>query len=255
MKFAYMTLLAALFSLTASAQVYSVNIVGFNKTPIAAAGDLRIMSTPFTGPSMTIQEIIGDQLDGNDFFFFSDRIYIFDHLDPSPHYIILYKKANGTWSYTSTPGKTDGDPSTEVLGPGTAFWIENAAGTADEVITVGEVVTDATVTIPIVEGIQLISYPYSSKVNIQTMTFKDLGVANAFFFFADRLYYFDPDLQEYVILYLGLDGANPTWLHFDGPNKDLPATFDLNPGEGFWYQHLSTGFNWVEAIPYQSALQ
>jgi len=246
--------LAASVTLAATNEVVSVNVVGYAKVNVPAS-KLVLCSAGFNtmDPNATVQEIMAGQLTGGWDYFGGDHVYLWDAT--AQQYTVLWKQDTG--------GVLDGDGwldsntgvlSTNKLVPGSAFWVESSQ-TADQTLTLlGEVVSAPTVNVPMVEGLNFFSYPYSAD---QALTNSTLQAANGSvggwdYFTADHVYSWDVTSQQYTVYWLQdtagvLDGDG--WVD---ANTGVASTEVMSLAEGFWYERMagSGSLTWSPTIPY-----
>jgi hypothetical protein len=237
-----------LASIAAFAQgpVYSVNIVGFQKVGVDA-GQFVLSSNPFVKPAQTVQDIVGAQLTGGTDFSTGDNMLLWNgsfynqlflvNLDGDP--------LDGQWvDETFTP-------STELLAPGTGFWIINRNAT-NTFTMVGDVVMDATKTRQINPGFNLISYPYSTSagVNSSALNLKKASgcQGGTDFSTGDNIFLWNGSFYNQLFLVdLPGDPLDDQWVD----ETFTPVSVDLQPGQGFWYLRNGSGsFNWTTTKPY-----
>jgi len=232
-------------TLTASAQgpVYSVNVVGFQKADVVDQ-DFAILANPFTQDTNDVNAVVGDQLTGFAIAPLAAKMFLWDTDANSGAggYIQLFKNAAGQWVYVTDSGTLATNPIPSQVG----FWVQNstlASGT-NKVVFVGDVVDDDSVTVPVNAGFQILSYPYSATKDVQTS-----GLTNGYAFpiapLADRIFHWDAQQQSYKQYFLSSDRQ---WHYVT--NAAVVATLNLEPNQGFWYQHVGSGFDWTEPRPY-----
>jgi hypothetical protein len=114
---------------------------------------------------------------------------------------------------------------------------------------VGDVVNDAAVTNTIVEGLQMISYPFSAPVVVSALTLTN-GVAGTSVGTADNLIFYVPSNQSYKTYYLFSSG-NPSFHRRWRDTSSFATNVMVNPGQSFWYRsRTNTPLTWVEKRPY-----
>ncbi len=165
----------------------------------------------------------------------------------------FYKCNNAAeWENTSLPIQDD-----VVLEPGGAFWLVHPEGEGtNEVSLLGEVLGGSTDTqdVAIVEGYQMVSYPYATEIAVQDLTPANAtGAGN--YLNADRIIVWQADTQTYQAYALFDDDGK--WYKANNAaeweNTSLPPTDRvIGIGEGFWYVSQS-GFTWSEGCPYSTA--
>ena len=126
--------------------------------------------------------------------------------------------------------------------PGTAFYVYNRQ-LADIVIAItGRMVLEDSLTLELLQGQNLIAYPYSAPISLQDTTFAVSGATGAASI-GDN-----PDVLSL------LDSSDQFWLHHDGlwrgTNSEL-ADVTLDTAAGFWFNSQSA-FSWTEPVPYST---
>lgn len=252
---AFLGLVLAATVAYATNQVTSVNVVGYTK--IEAPGqELVLKAMSFDAFDQTLVGVFGtNQLNkktAKGGWGAADKIYIWD---PSlPGYKIygqdvdneFYDVINGGSAVTS-----------EIMTAGTAFWMRSAAsqGVTNQVTLMGEVVAAPTQIVDIVEGLQLISYGFSSDLTLQGSEFVNSGAnlatvkggAGA----ADKVYVWKPGVGFEIYA----PDETGTWYNLD-EWKVTPADVNIELGNGFWFlRRTGTGtFPWTETNKYLNNL-
>ena len=242
-------LLAGYYAAAQTGEVYSLNVVGFQK--ITSKPGLRISSTPFDSETSDVNSVVGPQMTGGTGFGDADQMILYS---PTAGYRMLYLRNQSgptqiwdKWIDTSTGTIASND-----IVPGMSWWLKNIHTATQTVVLVGDVVDDETFTNVIVEGLQLVAYPYAEEKSVQelNLTSNAGAVAGTGIGDADNIYFYDPD-KGYVTLYLrnntGPLQIQNKWIDTSIGNV---ATNIVQPGQGFWYKHRGTGFLWIETRPY-----
>ena len=236
-----------------SGEVYSLNVVGFQKVT-APAVKYQISATPFDQANPNIEYAVGSQLTGSLSFNSSDNILLWDVQGQKySNYFIAggtgMPEYDGHWF---TPGLLPASNFPANVAPGQGFWIRSRQGTTQTVVLAGDVPADLAITNHISGGFQILSYPYSTPRSIDSMTFSNGGLGGLSFNASDNIMLWDYNTQAYSNYFLVAGAGAPYDGHWYTPGL-LPATnFNVivQPGQGFWYRHRSSGFNWIEAKPY-----
>lgn len=199
------------------AQVYSANIVGYNKTTTVPG--LQILGTAFESDvTATPDSLFGDTLP------YGSKVYKF--LPPNgPYQIATYSQG-----FFGLPDSWD---TTFELGPGTGYWVQLPSNTVENVFA-GEVNTSDSVTNQIEVGFQILCNPYPVA-----MTVKEMGFAPAY---GDKIFKFNAPNGPYSISTYNQG--------FFGLPDDWDADFEIGIGEGFWYQSQSNATDWVIDRPF-----
>ncbi len=234
--------------------VYSVNVFGF-QTVAAPSNSRTIVATPYqaTGDD-TIQEVVGGQLTAGDSYGNADHVITWDRESGQykRFYLLSYPLDpywDNKWIDTSTNPNI---MATASLPPGMGFWIDNTKGGDDTVVLRGEVVDVPVITNVIAEGLQLVSYPYSTDMAIDLMQLTN-GLAGSSYGDADHIITWDKATQNYKRFYLYADPDYPEYnRRWVDTSENAWATNDIiTAGEGFWYDRKdASSFEWVVTRPY-----
>lgn len=252
-KFISVFAVIALLAVAAQAvEVKSANVAGvYTKTLPADNGliALAVQIDPFNPGDATLEGVLGtDQLredlgkSGE-----GDKVFIWNG---TQYDIYFLKDSGGGVEWHDFNLDTPSNPPIE---SGQAMWIKSPAGSVgdNEITLTGQAVETSSDTLPIVAGLQLVSYPFSAEVAVSNTTFiasgsaPDKGKSGE----GDKIFIWDPVGKDYTIL-LHADG-NGFWAADSSPNT--PSDAKINLGEGFWFRAIS-GFNWQENNPYLSNL-
>lgn len=232
-------LVAACASAYAETPVYSVNVMGFQKIPVPAQG-LNIAGAPYKRPSSEINDVIGDQLTPGVDISTGDTVFFFDPASQSYRISYLYNDGGqGVWR-DSFSNQTATNP----VPPGVGFWIKSNQGVPQDLYVSGNVVTNATYSQAVYPGLQLLSYPYSSRIPMNEMALAGAAKKGSSLSSSDVIYLWDVNAQQFVIYFYYTDG---TLVDFATGEA---ATNALQPGAAFWYKHIGSGFTWVETNRY-----
>jgi hypothetical protein len=253
-------LLCSLFgAATAFAQgpVYSVNIVGIQKTQVGA-GDVQMLATPFNSATNTLNGVVKEQLAAGYGGLESDFIYLWT----GSGYQTFFRVADDVTDPPGLAGKWVNavtlQPASEAITPGVAFWVQNNQSAEQTVSVVGDVENRPTVQKQINPGLQMISYPYSTSFNLYNdSSLKTSGAVMGYGITdADTIYLYLPAQRIYKTLVLAAEDVgdpalNGKWVDITDPNNPIPANFDIQSGTGFWYYHQgSSAMTWTSTKPY-----
>jgi len=235
--------------------VMSVNIVGFAKKTVKP-GKFYIMGSNFdTLPgNNTLKDIFGTNTlaqSGN--LGLCDVVMMWS---PSSLTYIAFAQYEGDFYLAKNQTQFNlGIASNPVVYAGEAFWLAVAASTPMKDVTImGEVRANTNASVPLVTGFQMVSYPFSTEINIQSTAFAtstgagksgNLGLA-------DKIMVWDPDAgyQSYALY------TDNAWYKAKNQaefNLGILATNVLKMSEGFWYEAINT-HTWAEPNPYLSNL-
>ena len=219
--------------------VYSVNVMGFQQIPLPPQG-LGIGASPYLKGSPDVNEVLGEQLTTGPDMTSADAVYFFD---PSNQvYRIAYRYDDGTNAYWRDNNSQT--VATNLIVPGSGFWIRNNQSTGQSLIVYGQVNTAPTSTVRVVPGLQLLSYPYATATSIGGLTLGLGATKGESLEEADALYLWDTQNQRFQIFYYYTDGS---LVSFETGN---PATNVITAGSAFWFKHQGAPFDWVENSPY-----
>jgi hypothetical protein len=230
-------------AMAATNNVYSVNVMGYQRIAVPAHG-LNIGAMPYQKSPSLISDVVGDQMTsgtaenpGK-----ADSAYFYNTAEQV--YETAYLYTDGT-DYFWLDGKSQ-MPATNVILPGSGFWLRNAQDQEQNVYVVGDVLTAGAATNHVVSGLQLLSYPYSVPRDLDDLTLADGAVYGESLSDADAIYIWRPAQQQFQIAYFYSDGS---LIDYATGN---PVQCQLKPGQAFWYKHVGDGFDWVEVKPYAS---
>jgi hypothetical protein len=236
--------LTAAIATTAIAQnepVYSVNVIGMQKINAVGTsqGSFSMISMPFEQLLPSLDNVVGTNGVANNNPGLADQVLIFNPLGDPPSFQIYWLTASRKWASSS------GFATNVYLEPGGGAWYLNRSTNDANLTVVGDVVMDPVVTNVIVEGLQMISYPYSSPTTLGALSLTN-GVANNNVGLADQITFYDnqsdpPGFQIYWLT------ASRRWASSSG----FADSVAVNPGQAFWYLSRSTNtLEWVEVKPY-----
>ncbi|NQU40012.1 MAG: hypothetical protein HQ523_08680 [Lentisphaerae bacterium] len=247
----------ALVAMTAQAvDVKSENVAGVINIEIPAGG-LKIVGLnldAFATGEDTLLGILGGQLaEGGNFDpSTADKVLLWN----GSSYDVYGVRADDHQFHDATDlGTWLGAAVNPTLGPGDAFWVEDAVGDGVSLSLTGQAVASDPVQIAISAGLQFVSYPLSAKIDIQSTNFANetgVGKGGAF----------DPSTADKIILWngssydvIGLKDDNQWYDATDlGTWLGSAVTLDIDLGVGFWYEHQLSGFTWTETNPYLASL-
>jgi hypothetical protein len=245
----------ALVAMTVQAvEVKSENVAGVYSVNIPADGKfvcLAVQLDPFDQADATLEGVLGtDQLREDAKGSPGDKVYIWDPGQGVGGGYDIYKLSDQgsgpVWYHIGS--STVSNPPVEA---GDAMWIKSPVGNLDdlEITVTGQAVESTTVTTPVVEGFQLMGYPFSSQIAVQDTDFiADGAQKDAKGAPGDKLYLWDPVDGSYKILIVK-DPDN----HWSEVGGDGSAVSDvIGIGDGFWYKGGagSGGFSWSETNKY-----
>jgi len=212
--------LAAAGLVSASAQVFSVNAVGYVNVSVPAGG-YAIIANPLNGnPDNNLNTIL-----------------------PLPDEFVgasIYRFNPATQSYRDTmqwvpgPGWLSSAPEDLVVNPGEGFFLQNVSGSPLNATLVGEVPSGTTQNQILGDN----NYQIRSAVVPRGQALGWVGQANTLEFPArtgDSVFLFDPATQQYKETIQYVEGAG--WLSGEFP----PEGPTIAPGTGFFVQSVAPG--------------
>ena len=172
--------------------------------------------------------------------------YYADRDDPDPDY-------DDKWYDTDTEDIANVTIADE--SGATGAWYKNTGNSPITVTMAGEVPTNAVYSVELVNGLNFIANPYPQKIAINGNYFE---VEDVFFGpsadVADTITTWDAARKGYTkIYYYYADPDDPDpdyddkW--YDTDTEDI-TTFQIEPGQGFWYNHRGTGATLKFKKPY-----
>ena len=209
MKKTVITLAVVAFAAAAvQATTTSANLVGYSKVS-AVGGQLSLVALNFEATTTTVADIFGDQLPAN------SKI----HLWNGSAYSTVIKNSRSGWGVGS-------------INRGDAFWIESgaSAGVTNDIIFDGEVLTDATNTTSIADGIDLVGYSFPVET-----TFGSTDLADA--------------LPNDSKIHLWNGSGYLTAIKNSRSGWGAGANYVIGVNEGFWVE-TSSALDWNEARPF-----
>jgi len=184
-------ILIAGMAVTASAAtdtVSSANIVGYVKKDIPP-GQYTLLGVNFGDDMQTLVDVLGtNQLRSSSDFATADRVMLFDTVSATYKRYALKSPQNQYYPCNTVAEWYTGSAANPVIPVGTGMWIVPASGatTTNTIYISGDVITAPTSVVSIVEGYQLVSYPFSSDMALSAISTSNL-TKNADFTKADRI--------------------------------------------------------------------
>ena len=242
------TLLLASWASAQTAEVFSLNVVGFQKvtvSPSNTGAGLFLESTPFEQDLSNIDGVVGTNGTAGITAAQGDNVILFDKYTQGYITYWLFSHVNPALNRHWRSGS--GLATNVYLYPGMGYWHKNQSGSNLNIVLVGDVVADGTVTNAIVPGLQLISYPFSTSIRMTDMTLTN-GTPGTTAAQADNIMLYEN--QSFVTYWL-FSHANPTLHRKWRSGSGLATNVFIQPGRGFWYRSRSAETNfWIEARPY-----
>jgi len=238
---AALTAVIATTTFAQSEPVYSVNVIGMQKVTTVGAekGNYSMISMPFDQLIPNLDNVVGTNGIANNISSLADQVLIYDVTANPPTFKIYWLTAQRRWA------SNQGFATNIYLLPGSGAWYLNRSPSNQTITMVGDVVIDSAITNIIVEGLQMLSYPYSSPATLGALSLTN-GVANNISANADQIMIYDTqaDVPAFKIYWLT---AARRW----ASNQGFADSVTLSPGQAFWYlSRSSDALEWIEEIPY-----
>jgi hypothetical protein len=259
-----LTILAVvtLVAVTAQAEVVEVrsaNVAGVVNVDVAA-GALEIVGVDLDGfdGTPTLESLFGAQAVAASSYADADQVLVYDPVAVQYDCYAKYD-VDGLWYRCNNLGEWNaGTVQTNLPIPvGSAVWVRCNPSSAQNFSLTGEAVANAASSMGLAAGLQMVAYPFSSKINLDATGFADDGAtANSSYGDADQVIFWDTASGTYQ-RYALYDGDNKWYGCNDLPEWNagsvLGSAKDIGVGEGFWYRSVS-GLTWTEDNPYLSYL-
>ena len=236
--------------------VLTLNTVGYQKFKVpgqAESGRLRMASVPFNAPVQNLDGLVGTQLVGHIDASMADQVFAFDSLAQQYRYSYLLPGSGVPPEFQNRWfDPASGTLATNDLPPGTGFFFVNNHAPTRYVTVAGDVVTNATITLPVRPGLNLIAYPFNAPVALADLNLGAAPVGHLDPSFADNIVLFNADLQEWRYFYrTPASGLPPQYANkwIDTANAII-ATNVLQQGDAFYYVRRGNLFHWSENRPY-----
>jgi len=230
-------MIAALLVQADSNVVSSANVVGYVQTDIVP-GQYLLAGVNFTasGEEPTLKEVVGtNQLREASNYLEADRVVVFDADAAVYQAYAMYDGDHEFYPCNTLDEWNTGSATNPVLPVGSGFWILPASGstTTNSIYLDGDAVLDASKDIALLNGYQLIAYPFSSDQAIATLNTSNL-TAHANYLEADRIVTFSTGQYQAYGLYTDANWYPCNTL--DEWNNAIAETdYVIAVGEGFWF--------------------
>ena len=257
---------AAMIGASAFAQtVTSANVVGYIKADAPAAGAYNLIAlTQFTdgSASLDIQDLIGNIADLNSDVRGSsadaaDKLYIYNGSGYDQYAVFEDGNDGPYWASVNEPGWDAGqvmfgntrvNAATVSVARATACWLQTGTGgTPTSPISSGEVFDDSSYDVSLSSGYNLLSFPFSSSVNLTNLTVTGAATdgQGSSYADADQIFVYNGSGYDQYALYeegtegpywasINEDGWDPGQVMFGNTTvNEANATIEM--GTGFWY--------------------
>lgn len=229
-------------SLAESQSVHSQNIVGAMRLVLPPG--LSMISTPFqavgsdaeTPTPQTIDEILGSDLPEQ------MQAFIYNADQSSYRNFVFF---SGVWR----DGQTFQPAGNTPVPRGQGLWVLNVLQEPISLGITGEVPTRQMEVIPVIPGIQMVSFSFPATVDEFAAGLEPANGDQIFTFGLDQTY-------KGFVYWAGqwrnnqtFQAANP----FPNPDDETSMEWNLRPGTSFWYESTaSTQAEWVQLRPYNT---
>jgi len=250
----FLVLVSGLASVSmAQSTVASANILGYTKKQITP-GQYTLLGVNFGDENQTLIDVLGtNQLTSSSDFATADRVMLFDPIETVYRRYALKSPQNEFYPCNTVLEWYTSSATNPVIPIGTGLWIIPASGATETntLLLSGNVALAPTSLVSVIEGYQLISYPFSADMALGDISISNL-TQSADFATADRIILWDGD--TYSRFGLKNDGkwypcnTVPEW--YTSPAETNRV---IHLGEGFWL--VSQGVTtYVVPSPYFSNL-
>lgn len=256
---AALTGLIAGYAAADSNVVSSANIVGYVQTETPPAGSFDIVSlVQFSDGSNTvhIQDAIGNlsNLNASATWDNADKLItwnggyatygLYQPASGGPYWMA----AGAAWAVPALASPAD-----TFLERGKALWFKTAStGSSTNMTVSGDVFLDESFTVDLPEGFSILSYPYSSSINLTNLVISN-ATASATWADADKVIVWNGGYVTYG-LYQPASGS-PYWMAAGAawavPALAAPTSANIELGKGFWYRSMEAktiGFSKIYSI-------
>lgn len=229
----------------------SANTVGYVKEPIGAGGSFKIISlNPLRTGDIDIQGVFANldvlNAGGNRAYADADKMYVWTGSGYDT-YGLYDAGGSNYWMSSLSAGwrrASKARPASRLIRRGQSAWYETGVGgSAAELLAIGDVPDDGSATID-VNRFGLISYPYSSTINLQNLIVSN-ATASATLSDADKIYVWTGSGYELFGLYdFGYTNFWANSLLSGWPKgfvKPSPSDREIELGTGVWYESVDGG--------------
>ena len=241
MAVALVVLAASLRAALAQSEVYSVNVVGFQKASYPVG--LDVLANPFQGK--LIREVVGNSGKNGTDATTADNVVLYDSAAQS--YVTYYLRSHSSIGYPEW--RVGAVWATNVyVGAGQGYFYRNRLATVRTNVVAGDVVMADAVTNIIRPGLQLLSYPFTTRVRMSAMNLKS-GVHGADATTADNIMLYNFGTSSYVTYYLRSHSSigYPEWR----VGTSWATNVYVEVGQGFWFRsRVGSPYNYIENTPY-----
>ncbi len=242
----------------AADEVKSVNVVGFNKVTLPA-GKLILAALNFdevggAEVGLPIQLLVAEgSLSGGLNQIGGDNLLRWDPITQTYQTYFLFNSGGALPDWDNKWFKVgEGGPTADRVESGEGFWIRSNQGTVQTPTFLGQVIDMPTNTVGMVEGLNMVGYPFSSARALNDTDLGNDGTGGLNQIGGDNLLLWDSDSASYITYYLfESGGALPDWdKKWFKVGEGEPTTDAIALGKGAWYRRQSGSMLWTEPSPY-----
>ncbi|MEI6970295.1 MAG: hypothetical protein WCL44_02155 [bacterium] len=253
---------------SAADTVYSVNVAGFSRIELPPGKQVLagLQLDPFDA---TLLGLFGtNQLTAGDGTKSAghrkaDKISLWDATSVPPGYTI-YAIRNDDMKFHYVTNWLSPTSINPPITNGDGMWIQsgdtNLSNPSKVITLMGKAVATATQELEIVRGLQMLSYPFSSPMLLDTADFLADGASlgdgtkSAGHRKADKISVWSPSPGSWTIYALKDNGK---WYYVTNWLGNAPSNVVFPLSQGFWYDHFTGGstFVWSETNMYLNNLQ
>jgi hypothetical protein len=253
-----LVIVALAATMVSAIEVKSENIAGVVNVSVSA-GALEMVGVnldAFDGQP-TLEGLFGGQAVAAANYAIADQVLVYDAGSAQYDRYAKYD-GDGLWYRCNTSAEWNaGTVQINLPIPvGSAVWIRCNPNSAQTFTLTGQAVSNPGASIGLIQGLQMVAYPFSSMINLDGTHFAaDGATQNSNFGVADQTIFWDGSSYQRYALYT--DGkwygcnSSAEWNGGTVPGADK----DIGLGEGFWYRAVNAaGLTWTEGNPYLANL-
>ena len=237
----------------------TLGIFGFSKVD-KPAGTLNLAGNNFGDSASTLNEVCPvEQFNGAVNFSQADRVIVWNSSTQAYETYALYDDSanNGTTLEWRDADDFSGSAVNPFIPAGSGFWIQSMGTTVGTNLVIsGDTVDAEATTNQIVAGLQLISYPFSTTIDLNATQLKDNASGATSSSQADQVFTWNVAAQTFITYALYDDsaygGTTLEWRDANNFNTSAGA-IPLTLGRGFWLYAQNT-FTWAETNQYYGNL-
>ncbi len=209
----------------------------------------KALSLPFYPFDGSLNELFKNQLTGASLNSGADVVLVWDSGTQS--YKSAFKAENTGDS--AKDGKFFEDDvswvdSSITLASGIGFIVQNNQAFDQKLYLFGGLVLDDTKSVTLPQGVSLISYPYGSRIDLNSTTLREDGAQGGENSTTSDTVSTVIPLTDYYLKNLATDPLDGFWLDM---NDDLADVY-FGIGSSMWYNRRSGAFTWTESRPYSN---